>query len=201
MTKKDFVIAAITGFLVAFIFSDFLETTKFSHLNWHLFWLFSLLSVAGLWFCEVIGEKFSFIHEAGKYFLIGAFAAVIDIKVYQISVWILAFLAGSSIISKSISFLVATIVKFGGNKIWVFQKHGTDGIKREIMQFFAITMGGMLIDVFIFYCATKFWQPAGIETKIWTEVSIIIAALFAAIWNFLGYKFWVFAKPKTVPDK
>jgi hypothetical protein len=33
-----------------------------------------------------------------------------------------------------------------------------------------------------------------IQTKIWEELSIILAALVAAIWNFLGYKFIVFKK-------
>ena len=34
----------------------------------------------------------------------------------------------------------------------------------------------------------------GITGKSWQEVSIILAALVAAAWNFLGYKFIVFKK-------
>ena len=198
---QDLTFATITGFVVAFIFIDFLEATKFANLAWHLFWIFPVLSVVCLWISELIGKKYNFIHQAAKFFLVGAFSAVIDIKVYQVSVWLLAFVLESSIISKCISFLVSTVVKYGGNKIWVFEKNGKDGIKKEVVQFFTITLIGMIIDVLTFYCATKFWQPTTISTEIWTEGSIIIAALVAALWNFLGYKFWVFAKPKIQETK
>jgi putative flippase GtrA len=194
MTKNDIIFAGLTGFFVAFIFADFLWVTKFSYLALHLFWLFPLLSIAGLWICEHLGKKFKFIHEAGKFFLVGAFSAVVDIKVYQIFAGLLAVVLASSLISKAISFLVATAVKYGGNKIWVFEKNGKDGIKKEIIQFTVITTVGMVIDVFIFYCATHYFQPANAPVRIWTEISIIIAALVAAVWNFLGYKFIVFKK-------
>ena len=195
MKLHDIIFAAATGFCVAFIFADFAASSQFYYLAWHLFWLFPIMSVAGLWMCELSGKKFNFIiHEAGKFFLVGAFSAVVDIKVYQIFAWVLAFAFASSIISKCISFLFATAVKYGGNKIWVFEKNGKDGIKKEIVQFTIITLVGMIIDVAVFYCATTWLQPQSISEHIWTEISIIIAALVAAVWNFLGYKFIVFKR-------
>ena len=179
---------------MAFVFADFAAASQFYYLAWHLFWLFPVMSMVGLWVCEILGKKFHFIHQAGKFFLVGAFSAIVDIKVYQIFAWALAFLLASSIISKCISFLVATAVKYGGNKIWVFEKNGKDGIRKEIVQFTLITFIGMIIDVSVFYCATTWLQPQNITTHIWTEISIIIAALVAAVWNFLGYKFIVFKR-------
>ena len=197
MNKKiqDSIFAAVTGFAVAFIFADFLQATKFSGFAWHLFWLFPVLSIICLEIANQIGKKLTFVDEAAKFFLVGAFSAVVDIKIYQFSVWMFGLIIlVSPLISKSISFLVSTIVKYGGNKIWVFKKNGKDGIKREVVQFLIITLIGMAIDVATFYCATKFWQPTAVSTEMWTEISIIIAALVAALWNFLGYKFWVFKK-------
>jgi len=194
MKLNDFIFSGLTGFCVAFIFADFLLASEFYYLAFHLFWLFPLLSIICLWICEIIGKKFKFIHQAAKFFLVGAFSAVVDIKVYQISAALLAFLLANSIISKSISFLVATAVKYGGNKTWVFEKNGKDGIKKEIVQFAVITLVGMIIDVSVFYCATQYLQPQAMSDHIWTEISIIIAALAAAVWNFLGYKFIVFKK-------
>jgi len=200
MNKKiqDSIFAGVTGFAVAFIFADFLQATKFSGFAWHLFWLFPVLSIVCLEIANQIGKKITFIDEAAKFFLVGAFSAVIDIKVFQFSAWTLGLIIFvSPLVSKSISFLVATVVKYGGNKIWVFEKNGKDGIKREVIQFSIITLIGMAIDVSVFYCLSRQspWASAdATHLQIWTEVSIIIAALVAALWNFLGYKFWVFKK-------
>ena len=198
MNKKiqDSIFAGATGFVVAFIFADFLQTTKFSGFAWHLFWLFPVLSVVCLEIANQIGKKITFIDEAAKFFLVGAFSAVVDIKVFQFSAWILGLIIFvSPLVSKSISFLVSTVVKYGGNKIWVFQKNGKDGIKREVVQFFTITLIGMIIDVATFYYFTKIMGPQfSMQPKIWEELSIVFSALVAALWNFLGYKFWVFKK-------
>jgi len=196
MKKEDIIFAGITGFSVAFIFADFLQATKFSSFAWHLFWLFPVLSVVCLEIANQIGKKITFIDEAAKFFLVGAFSAVIDIKVFQFSVWALGlFILASPLISKSISFLAATVVKYTGNKLWVFEKNGKDGIKKEIIQFFVITLIGMIIDVTAFYYLTKIMGPQfSMQPKVWEELSIIFAALVAALWNFLGYKFWVFKK-------
>jgi len=192
---QDSIFAAAIGLTVAFIFADFLNGAAFENYAWHLFWLFPLLSIICLEIANQIGKKLPFIHQAAKFFLVGAFSAVVDIKTYQISALLLAFITEGSIISKSISFLIATVVKYGGNKIWVFEKNGKDGIKREVIQFFIITLIGMIIDVATFYYFTKVMGPQfSMQTKIWEELSIIFAALAAAIWNFLGYKFLVFKK-------
>ena len=145
---------------------------------------------------ESIGKKMAFVHQAAKFFLVGALSAVIDIKVYQFSAWIFGlFILISPLISKSISFLAATVVKYGGNKLWVFEKNGKDGIKKEVVQFFTITLIGMIIDVATFYYFTKIVGPQfSMQPKIWEELSIIFAALVAALWNFLGYKHIVFKK-------
>jgi putative flippase GtrA len=202
MKTQDIIFAAATGLTVAFIGADFLNGVNLKNYSWHLFWLFPLLSVICLKISEIIGKKAAFIHQAAKFFLVGAFSAVVDIKIYQFSAWMFGlFFLISPITSKSISFLAATVVKYGGNKIWVFEKNGKDGIKKEIVQFFTITLIGMIIDVATFYYFTKIMGPQfSMQSKIWEELSIIFAALVAALWNFLGYKFWVFAKPKTVPD-
>ncbi|MCX6723204.1 MAG: GtrA family protein, partial [Candidatus Staskawiczbacteria bacterium] len=68
-------------------------------------------------------------------------------------------------------------------------------IIKEIFMFIFVVVVGLLIYVAAFYCATQIIHPQfGISTKIWTELSIIFAALVVAIWNFLGYKFLVFKK-------
>ena len=65
----------------------------------------------------------------------------------------------------------------------------------EIAKFFIVAVVGLLINVASFYCATEIIGPQfKIPVNIWTELSIIFAALITALWNFCGYKFIVFKK-------
>lgn len=183
MKKNDIVFAIICGLAVAWIAADFLSK------YWWLFLIvLPILSVIGLKITELIGRKFLFMHQAGKYILAGSFADVIDIKAFQFLFLILPF----SLPMKAVSFLIATAIKYWANKHWSFEKHEKENQGREVLWFFGVTLVGLLIDVVAFYYLTKL--NIAIPLKLWTELSIILAALAAAVWNFLGYKFLVFKK-------
>lgn len=183
MKKNDIIFAIICGLLVAWLAVDFLGKIGFI-----FFVIFPAMSVAGLWICDYLGKKYPFIRQSGRFFLVGAFADVIDIKVFQFLFWILP----CSLLFKGVSFLVATFVKYWWNKNWAFEKSGKNGIKKEAIQFFAITLIGLAINIVSFYYFGKI--NTGIPAHLWQEVSIILAALVSAVWNFLGYKFIVFKK-------
>lgn len=189
MKTNDVVFAIVSGLAVAWIALDF-----FAKLGWVFFIVLPILAVAGLWLAEFLGKKFLFIHQAGKFFLVGAFADVIDIKVFQF----LFFLAPFSLAFKAISFLVAMAIKYWINKHWAFSAEGLHGITpekynvREIRDFSLVTAVGLLLNVVSFYFFGKI--ETGLPHETWTELSIILAALVAAVSNFLGYKFIVFKK-------
>ncbi|MSU54785.1 MAG: GtrA family protein [Candidatus Staskawiczbacteria bacterium] len=192
----DVIFALICGRVVGFVVSDFLEELKVSTTAGQdiIIWLaFPLLALVCLWIANAIGRKFLFVFQVAKHILVGTFATVIDLKLFEI------LLAGifltNPLISKSISFLFSTTLKYIGNKYWTFKKHEKEGMHKEIAQFFLIMLVGLAIDVSVFYCATKIIGPQfGISIIIWTKLSVIFAALVAAIWNFTGDKFIVFKK-------
>jgi len=183
MKKQDIIFAAICGLAVAWAAGDFFK--KYALL---FFIILPVLSILGLLLCDILGRKFLFIHQAGKFVLSGAFADVIDIKVFQL----LFLFAPFSLFFKGVSFLIATAIKFLANKHWTFEKPGKDGTSREVAQFFLVTLVGLALDVVSFYYFAKI--KTGISLNLWVELSIIFAALIAAAWNFLGYKFLVFKK-------
>ena len=183
MKKIDVFIAVICGLAVAWIAADF-----FGKYSWIFVIVLPLLSIIGLWLAELIGKKILFIHQAGKFVLVGAFADVIDIKVFQLLFLFAPFYS----LFKSISFIAAVVIKYLANKHWAFQKHEKDGSGWEAAQFCLVTSIGLIIDVVSFYYLKKI--QTGISTVLWVELSIIFAALITAVWNFLGYKFIVFKK-------
>ena len=183
MKKNDIIFAVICGLSVAWIGADF-----FKDYTLIIFLTLPVLSVAGLLLCDIWGRRVILIRQAGKFVLAGAFADVIDIKVFQF----LFLFAPFSLIFKGISFLIATVIKFLFNKHWTFEKPGKDGMGEEAVQFFLVTLVGLGLDVASFYCFSRI--ETVIPTGLWVELSIIFAAIIAAVWNFLGYKFLVFKK-------
>lgn len=191
INKKDIIFAAICGLLVSWLAIDFLGKLGFIFII-----IFPILSVLGLWLTIYIGKRVKFVDEAGRFFLVGAFADVIDIKVFQLLFFFLPF----SIFIKAISFLVATLIKYWWNKYWAFENLEHNGPKKIIFDgqfavFLVVTLVGMGLNVASFYFFDKI--ETGFAPKLWTEVSIILAALVAAVWNFLGYKFLVFKNDKS----
>ena len=142
MKKIDIIFAILCGLSVAWIAKDF-----FGEKSWIFFIVLPLLSIIGLYAVVFLGKKFPFIEQVGKFVLIGSFADVIDIKVYQLLFW----LTPASLLFKGISFLIAVAIKYWLNKHWAFDKPGQDGIKKEVAQFFSITLGGLLLNIGSFY--------------------------------------------------
>jgi putative flippase GtrA len=183
MTKKDIIFAIICGLAVSWIASDFFPA---------YFWIFLIvlpvLSVVGFQITELIGRKFLFLHQVGKFSLAGAFADVVDIKVFQLLFWFLPF----SLPIKVVSFLTATGVKYISDKFWTFERHEKENMHIEAAKFFAVAILGSAINVTAFYFFSN--MKTALPFEIWQEASIILAALTTAIWNFCGYKFIVFKK-------
>ncbi|MGA2417803.1 MAG: GtrA family protein [Candidatus Staskawiczbacteria bacterium] len=183
MKKIDIIFAIICGLAVAWIAADF-----FGKYGWIFFIILPVLSVIGLWVVEQIGRKFLFVHQAGKFALAGAFADVVDIKVFQIIFWLAPF----SSLAKAASFIAGTFVKYFCDKHWAFEKHERNDMHKEMAKFFLVAVVGLGINVvsFNFFGTIK----TGLAFKTWQELCIILAALVTAIWNFCGYKFFVFKK-------
>lgn len=187
MKKIDIFFALFCGLLLSWLCIDFVGSR-----GWISLLILPELSLLGLWISEKLGKKFPFMHQVGKFVLVGIFADLIDIKAYQFLYFLIPF---SSLAIKAVSFLVATFIKYWWNKFWAFEKMEKDGMKKEAAKFFAVTLGGLLINVVSFYYFTKILGAQfSLEISLWTELSIIFAALAAAVWNFLGYKFVVFKK-------
>jgi len=184
MNKKDIILSAICGLSVSWLVFDFFGTTY----GLISVVIFPALSIAGFWFVELVGRKFLFVHQAGKFALAGAFADVVDIKIFQLVFLFLPF----STSCKIISFFAGTLVKYFSDKYWAFERHEKKDMHKEMAMFFLVAVVGAGINVVSFYFFNK--MNVRLPANLWQELSIILAALVTAIWNFCGYKFLVFKK-------
>lgn len=125
-----------------------------------------------------------------RHILVGAVADLADIGFFNLLFWVFPF----QISVKAVSFLCAAIIKYFGNKYWAFNKPERNGAGKEALQFLAVTLIGLAINVAVFSVFVKINGGLGFSVEIWREISVILALLITAIWNFCGYKFLVFKK-------
>lgn len=199
MKVADIIFSLVAGRFIGFLLSDFLRELGIELLlfeNLILWIILPFFSLFCLWLAYLIGKKLLFVFQAAKHLLVGAFAVVIDLKVFEFLVWLFAiFFPVNLLAPKGISFLLATFLKYLGNKYWAFQKHEKENLNREVIKFLCITLLGLLMDMGIFYYLVKITGPQfNLSLEGWVKLSVIFAALAAALWNFLGYKFLVFKK-------
>lgn len=195
----DVIFALVCGRIIGFLLGDFLREWGIGiGLYWTIVIWFALPFIAlfCLWVAYLIGKKVLFVFQGAKFLLVGAVATILDLKFFELLVWIISFIFPVGwVYSKSISFLVSTALKYWGNKYWAFCQHEKEDWHKELLHFFFITLMGLIIDVVAFYYFTKALGPQlDLSIAIWTKVSVILAAIVASIWNFLGYKLLVFKK-------
>lgn len=195
----DTIFPLICGWLVGWLAHGFLKDYGIDIGIWKWFMplILAVFSLFCLWAAESVGRKFLFIFQASKFFLIGVFATIVDLVFFGAFVWAFSFtpFAISLLFPKTISFLIATFTKFWGNKYWTFKKHEKENMRKEFLQFFAVTLLALVIDVSFFFYLTKISGPQfAIPSNLWIKLSVIISALISAVWSFYGYKFLVFKK-------
>ena len=199
MKKIDIIFSLVCGWLVGWLVCSFSNDYGFNIGLWAWFLppILAVFAFFCLFIADFIGKKILFVYQLAKHILVGIFATVIDLKTFELFVWIfsISFAIVNPIIFKGVSFLVSTSVKYFLNKNWTFIKPEKDGLAWEICKFITVVVIGLGIDVSVFYYFTKILGPQfGASEEIWARSSVILAAIITAIWNFTGEKFIVFKK-------
>jgi putative flippase GtrA len=194
MQRFDIILCITAGTLGAFLLNDLLALPLVLHI--FLYLLGSLLCIGGFFLAERLATKSLVLFQGFKHILVGGAATVIDLKAFEFLVWVFSLvIAMNPLFAKGISFMISTSIKYVGNKFWTFQKHEKENLVQEISKFLFIMSIGVLIDVGVFYYLTRVLEsPFSLTPMMWTKISVLIAAITAAIWNFLGDKFFVFKK-------
>lgn len=199
MKKIDIILAIVAGLGVAYLFSGLLK--GFKNLDIDLkFWqiiltiALPLLSVSAIWLAQIIGRKFLFVLQAAKFLLIGVLATLFHLGILNLLMWGSGKSQGWFYsIFVAIAFVISTAAKYWGNKFWAFEKSEMSGVKKEMTQFYIVTLIGLGMNVGIASLIVNTIGPQfGASSVVWANIGGICAAIAVAAWNFLGYKFIVF---------
>jgi putative flippase GtrA len=95
---------------------------------------------------------------------------------------------------KSISFIVAVTNSYFWNRLWVF-KSGRGDRGKEFLSFMVVSLIGLAINVGLAsYVFLKIPPLFGLSQVLWANAGVLAALIASLIWNFFGYKLFVFHK-------
>lgn len=201
MTKKDFYAGLIAGvfialFLALIVGSLSQESGILRLLNENRYALvcisFGLVCV-GSGIGMIIGKKIPLIYEAVKFIVVGGLNTLVDFGVLNL------LLASSGVSSgglyslfKGISFVVAVANSYVWNKFWTFSSSEKTNAEK-IVKFFLVSGVGFGINVGIASVIVNTISPLfGLSPQLWANAAALIATAASMVWNFVGYKVFVF---------
>jgi len=198
MKKIDIILAVISGLGLAILFSWLASGfgIEIRFLNWILAIFLPALAVFGIWVCYLIGKKYLFVFQLGKFLLIGVFFALIDIAILDVLIKIFGITEGIAYsVFVATSFVIVTCIKYIADKYWAFEKTEKTKMGTEFVRFFIITLiSGGIHTLIASLVVNTFGPQFGASPLIWANVGKIAGITVASAWNFIGYKFIVFKK-------
>ncbi len=201
MTKKDLSASLVIGAAVGLLIQPILANTITSiHLTIltriGIFVFFSVFAPFALWLCSLIAKLWKAFYQFGQFAAVGTLNSFIDIGIFNLETFLYAAPISTPIFAvfKAISFLCATTNSFFWNKNWTFGS--TDKVNvGEVTGFYTIALVGWGLNVAI----ATFVKSVGPETKLWIDIVAPVSGILVTfIWNFVGYKYFVFKKKITV---
>jgi len=203
MNKTDALIAAAIGEATALYAINLLSEEgaieklgPFGQYLWLLAVVFPILAPFCLWLAALMGKKIVSLYQLAKFLLIGVIATIFDLGTLSIFINLSGIDSGRAFTAfKGVSFVIATALKYLPDKYWAFKKTEVVDKRKEFAQFFGVTLVGLVINMYIADLLVNQLGPQfGLPDKLWANIGGIAATAAVFIWNFVGYKFFVFKK-------
>ncbi len=208
LSKKDYFLISIIGFCFAIFSIPILKNINlpFIHIDYFFIILmimfFSVFAVFALWIASIIGNWFPVVFQFAKFGAIGAFNTFLDWGILNFLIGITGIAVGINYsLYKGFSFLIATVSSYFWNKHWTFstsQKTNeleTSDSSSEVGKFITVSTIGLGINVGLASLVVAITTPLQIMSpEQLATAGAALATILSLIWNFVGYKLWVFKK-------
>jgi putative flippase GtrA len=199
LSQRDLLFALINGALIGllapYIFAGLGAALPLPYVLFVL--VIALLAVVGVALGYFLALKIRpFFFQLAKFGLIGVSNTVIDLGLYTFLIYLSDTASGLAIILfKTLSVAVAIINSYIWNKYWSFQKKELRDVSKEFTHFVSVSLVGLVLNVAITSFITNLVSPVfGFNQVAWATLAGGAASALVLLWNFLGYKLFVFKK-------
>ena len=143
--------------------------------------------------------KISLTSQIVRFGIVGAINTVVDLAILNLLIFITHTGQRGAMFAlfKTVAFVCAVVNSYVMNRSWTFKRVATKTPMLEGSQFLFVSVLGAVVNVgSSWYVATYTHPFSGIEAKWWPSLAALVGTAFSLAFNFLGYKFWVFAHRK-----
>jgi putative flippase GtrA len=129
-----------------------------------------------------------------RFAVIGAINTGLDFAILNLLMYLTGVYSGPTlVILNFISFTIAVINSYFLNKKWAFKDQANGDQGRKFVLFIVISLIGALINTGIVAGGTTYIPPMlGLSKELWANVMKLAATGASLVWNFIGYKLFVF---------
>ncbi len=205
MKKSDFLMAAAAGFLTGLFVLPILKNIKMLQAGYVVAGL--VVGVPILWMLALVVARFlsrwfGWMYQFAKFCVIGFLNASIDFGILNLLSLYTGLTAGFIIGGVNVpGFIVAATNSYFWNKFWVFGHQRKEGEKISYSDFFTfavVVFSGAMINSGIVILISTYVNPLfGLSAERWLNVAKVSASAIALLWNFFGFKFFVFKSKET----
>lgn len=205
LTKEDYYIAALVGFLVGVFAVPTLINLDVNNkaVLMALPIVVPFLWAFGVWLGGFLARWLPFMAQFGKFVAVGFLNTVIDFGILNLLSAATGITAGAQVGLINIpGFIAAVLNSYFWNKFWVFKDRGEKNIFQDFPKFLLVTLIGLGINSGLLILLTgqtglahvaQGWPPL-IRSQRLLNIAKAAATVLSLIWNFVGYKFFVFGR-------
>jgi putative flippase GtrA len=203
---KDYSISAIAGFFTAIFLLPVLYNLEivfpFEIPRFVLIGVIPIVWICGIALGNILSRWIHIMAQFSRYVAAGFLSFSIDFGIFNMLILFTDIAAGGWLaVFKGISYMAANINAYLWNKYWVFRRYmpGEPLTLRAILgeygKFLIVSIIGFTINVSITSFIVDIIGPQfDLSEKLWANIAAIVATAIAIIWNFAGYKLFVFRK-------
>lgn len=198
-TRKDLLIAAVAGFLLGLLLLSIAFNLRLYFLYRTPLLVFGvpIIIVVGIGISKIIGRYIPFFNQLGKFVAVGVLNTALDFSILNFISRVTGITAGVVVGWVNIpGFMVSVVNGYLWSRLWVFPRQDQErNLFIDFPKFIAVTGIGLLLNSGIIILVTTYLPaPENIRSEVWLNIAKVIATAFTLVWNFMGYKFFVFKK-------
>jgi putative flippase GtrA len=143
---------------------------------------------------------FRLFKQFSKFIIVGGVNTGIDFAILNVLMYLTEINSGYPLfVLNCVSFSVAVVNSYYMNRRWTFKEAAKGIVDKnagvQFSQFFIVSIIGITLNGLVLTAITSYIiAPFGMGPQLWANIAKLFATGVSLVWNFIGYKFFVFKK-------